>query len=177
MEETRSRPSKVQVGRLQDRQLDGVVELENQAKQMLVAHGFQPSDVHARTVAEVVRLTKGHNVRVAEADDAVAGYLAWRDESPGVGYVEQLCVHPKFQRFKVGTKLFEAARAEAQDLNLGAMLTRCKAKAPWAQAFYARLGFKPLDAAAPAVVDTWKEEQAAKGPLAAEGEVVLYLAL
>ena len=177
MEETRTRPSKVSVGRLQDRQLDGVVELETQAKHMYIAHGFHGGDLHARTVAEVVKLTKGHNVRVAEADDKVAGYLAWRDESPGVGYIEQLCVHPKFQRFGVGTKLFDTVRAEVQDLNLGAITIRSWSKAPWAQAFLARCGFKPVDGAAPPLLLTWKEEQEAKGPLVREGEVALYLAL
>jgi len=177
MEETRTRPSKVYVGRLQDRQLDKVVELEALAKQMYVAHGFAAGDIHARSLVEIVKLTKGHNVRVADADDVVAGYLAWRDESPGVGYVEELCVHPRFQRFGVGTKLFERARQEAEELNLRAMLVRCWAKATWAKAFFTKQGFKPVDGSLPEIVETWKGEQSAAGPFVRDGEMALYLSL
>lgn len=177
MEETRTRPGKVSVGRLQDRQLDAVVALEQLAKQMYVANGFAPGDVHARSLVEIVKLTKGHNVRVAEADDAVAGYLAWRDESPGVGYVEELCVHPRFQRFGVGARLFEQARGEAEELGLRAMTTRVWSKAAWAKAFWTKLGWKPVDGAAPAIIGTWKSEQSANGPFVRDEEMALYLSL
>lgn len=166
-------PSRVRITRLADAQLDGVMAVERERARMYADQGIK--GVHARALADVVKLTKQHNVRVAEADDKVAGWLAWRDESPGVGVIEELAVHPESQRVGIGQRLLGAIRDEARAVRLPQVIVRIRAGAPWAEAFFARAGFKPIDDAAPARVRAWVEEQTAGDkPLVAEGEKALW---
>jgi amino-acid N-acetyltransferase len=168
-----ARPSKIRVTKLNEGQLRALVTIESDAAAQHHAQGI--AGVAARGERDIVELTKQHNVRVAEADDVVAGYVAWRDESPGVAYIEDVLVSADFQRVGVGDKLLAAVREEAKGLKVPVMLIRARAGAPWASAFLEKEGFAPLDDAAPAVVKTWKGEQTAGGkPLAGEGIAVLW---
>jgi N-acetylglutamate synthase-like GNAT family acetyltransferase len=167
-----TRPNKIRVAGLAEEHLREVVATEEACSAMYQEKGI--TDFPARGAADLIALTKRHNVRIAEADHKVAGYTAWRDESPGVGFVEALAVHPDYQRFGVGTRLVEHVREEAKKVGLGQVLVRAHTSAPWAEAFWKKLGFLPVDDSAPPKVKAWIEEQSANGPVAPPGYRVLW---
>jgi amino-acid N-acetyltransferase len=183
-DEPRERPSRVRVTGLQEAQLPDLVEAERGAAAMYYEAGFDAAEVPTRSVADIVALTREHEVLVAEADRVVAGYLAWRDEAPGVAYLADLTVGPELQRVGVGTALVEElcrrARAVTVPTAEGSrpiehVVVRCWRRATWASRFYARRGFRELDEAAPADVRAWFEARAAVGrPVTRPGEVVLW---
>lgn len=172
-------PQKVRVARLQDLQLDGVVAVDAACKRDLHGAGVPAADVPPRGLAGIAKLTKGHNVLVAEADGVVAGYAAWRDESPGVAYLEELEVKPELQRHGIGEKLLDAVREEARALSLPILLTRAWKKAAAGRALLEKAGFVPLASHKSDRATLWKEEQAAAAPSAPakEGQVVMVLSL
>lgn len=174
MSDERTPPTRIRVSGLQEAHLPALAELEQLATAMYHEQGFDAAEVPVRSVADITRLTRDHNVRVAEADHEVAGYTAWRDEAPGVAYVEELSVHPDFHRFGVGSRLMEAIRDEARELGLKQVVLRCWAKAPWAMGFYERMGFVAIDDGAPAKVLEWKEEHSQGRPLTRPGELVMW---
>ncbi len=165
-------PQRVRVTKMQDAQIDGVVAIDLACKQGLHRAGVSPADLPARGLAGVAKLTKLHNVLVADADGVVAGYAAWRDESPGVAYLEEIHVRPELQRLGIGTRLLEAVREDVRAVSLPVLVTRCWTKATAATAFLKKAGLEPLgDSNERATM--WKEEQEAAGGLARDGQVVL----
>jgi ribosomal protein S18 acetylase RimI-like enzyme len=178
MHDERTAPQRIRVTGLQEAQLSALVELEQACTAMYHERGFDAAEVPARTLLDLVALTRQHDVRVAEADHVVAGYLAWRDESPGVAYLEELSVHPDFQRFGVATRLLEELREGAREHGLRHIVLRSWAKATWAQAFYKEAGFAALDGDAPPKVRGWRAEREASGrPLTRPGELILWAAI
>lgn len=178
MNDERTPPERIRLTGLQEAQLPALVELERACTAMYHDIGFDAAEVPARTLSDLVALTRGHDVRVAEADHVVAGYLAWRDESPGVAYLEELSVHPEFQRFGVGTRLLEELRERARELGMQQIVLRSWARASWAQAFYKKAGFAPIGDDAPEKVLAWRREREASGrPLTRPGEVLLWAAI
>jgi amino-acid N-acetyltransferase len=178
MTEDKVRPKRIRVSGLQETQLAAVVEVEQAATAMYHDAGFDAAEVPTRSMTEIVSLTRDHNVRVAEADYMVAGYAAWRDEPPGVGYIEDLSVHPGFQRVGVGAKLLETIRDEAREAGLKHLVVRCWSKVPWALGFYTRMGFAEIDQAAPAQVVQWKESRSSSGrPFTRPGEIAMWMAV
>ena len=120
-------------------------------------------------------LAKHNSLKIAEADNMVAGLLAWHDESPGVAYLVDVQVHPDYQRFGIAALLLDAMREEARGLKLEQIVVRAWEKATWAMSFYRRQRFMPIDATAPAKVQGWKDERIATGrPLVRPGEVALW---
>ncbi len=175
-------PQRVRVTKLQDAQIDAVAAIDLACKQLLHRAGVSAVDAPARGLQGLVKLTKLHNLLVADADGTVAGYAAWRDESPGVAYLEDLGVKPELQRHHVATKLLDAVREEARKLSLPVLLTRCWTRAAPARAFFQKVGFVPLGDEPPQVserVTMWREEQEAPGGhgVAREGQTVLLLPL
>ena len=160
-------PIRIRTSGLQEQQVGDVVKLEESLA--TTQKGWEP-----RSLAGVVGLTKLHNVRVADSDDVVLGWVAWRDESPGVGVVEHLAVHPRFQRCGVGHALLEVVRGEARGVSLEHLVVRVPEGASAAKAFLRKEGFVPLDDKAGQRVLDWRDEQTAKGPLAEEGDRVLW---
>ena len=137
--------------------------------------GFDAAEVPARGQVDFIALARHNSVRVAEADNVVAGFLAWHDESPGVAYLVDVQVHPDYQRFGIAATLLDALRDEARKLKLEQIVVRAWEKATWAMAFYRRQRFMPIDATAPAKVQGWKDERLATGkPLTRPGEVALW---
>lgn len=178
MDGERTPPKRIRLTGLQEAQLLDLIEVERACCQMYYDIGFDAAEVPARTSSDFVALTREHEVRVAEADHVVAGYMAWRDESPGVAYLADISVHPDYQRFDVGTRLLEALRESARDSGLGHVVVRVWQKAAWATAFYAKAGFQPLADDAPPKVLRWREERAESGrPLTRPGETVLWAAI
>jgi amino-acid N-acetyltransferase len=160
---------------LEEAQLPALRQIELACADMYYAIGFDGAEVPPRDEADIVKLTRRHNVHVAEADHVVAGYVAWRDDSPGVGYVEELLVHPELQRFGVATRLLDRVRDEARELRLPAVVVRCWERATWAMGFYRARGFRVIDDAAPPRVVAWRDERLASGrPLTRPGEVALW---
>ncbi|WP_437960778.1 GNAT family N-acetyltransferase [Sorangium sp. So ce119] len=175
MHDDRTAPKRIRVTGLQEAQLPTLVALEQACKAMYHESGFDAADVPARTLAEIIALTRRHDVRVAEADDEVAGYLAWRDEAPGVAYLEELAVHPDHQRRGIATRLLAELLERAREVGMEQVVLRSREKASWAQAFFRKAGFAPLGDEAPEKVRAWRGEQEASGkPLVRDGEVVLW---
>jgi amino-acid N-acetyltransferase len=163
-------PQRVRVARLQDTQLDGVVAIDAECKQQLHRAGVSASEEPARGVAGIAKLTKLHNVLAADADGVVAGYAAWRDESPGVAYLEELAVKPELQRL-------DAVREEARALSLPILLIRVWTKNAAGKALLEKAGFTPLATHTSDRATMWREEQEAAGGLAKEGQVVMVSSL
>lgn len=166
-DDDRTPPTRIRTSKLQEVQVPALVSLDQACAAMYHELGFDAAEVPARTERDFYVLPKGHAVRVAEADYVVAGYSAWRDESPGVAYLEELSVHPDFQRFGVGTKLLEQVIEEALEAGFSDLVLRAWDRAPWASSFYAKNGFVPLDeaglAAASEKVRTWFQEKGESG--------------
>jgi amino-acid N-acetyltransferase len=177
-----SKPQRVRITKLQETQIDAVVSIDLACKSAMHRAGVPASEAPARGLAGMAKLTKVHNVLVADADGVVAGYVAWRDESPGVAYLEDLAVKPELQRAGVGTKLLDALREEARGLALPVLLTRCWTSAAPARSFLTKAGLVPLGSETPEIAERvalWREEQqsATGHGLAREGQVVLVQSL
>jgi ribosomal protein S18 acetylase RimI-like enzyme len=168
--EERERPEKIRLNKLQEIQVADIEKIEAATCAMYWDLGFDAAEVPQRSQTDIVGLTRGHNVWVAEADYKVAGWCAFRDEKPGVAYVEEISVHPDYQRFGVGKRLFEKIISEARDLGLDAVVLKVWDRAGFANAFYAALGVRKIDDKAPAKVQTWLEERSAGQPFLRPGE-------
>jgi amino-acid N-acetyltransferase len=175
-------PQRVRVSKLQETQIDAVVAIDLAAKQAMHRAGVPAADVPARGLAGVAKLTKMHNVLVAEGDGVVVGYAAWRDESPGIAYLEDLAVKTDLQRLGLGTRLLEAIRQEARALALPVLITRAWKSAKAATAFLGKSGLTPLGTEPTEIAERvalWCEEQEVPGGLglARDGQVVLVQSL
>ncbi|MDC3957930.1 GNAT family N-acetyltransferase [Polyangium jinanense] len=170
----RVRPQRIRITKLQETQVSDLVELEKACTAMYHDLGFDAAEVPPRTWNDIAHLPRHHNVFVAEADHEVAGYLAWRDESPGVAYLEELSVHPRFQRFGVGTRLLQRFEEDALNCERYDVIARMFEKATWAQAFYAHHGFAQLGDQASRKVLGWREERSGGRPLTRPGEVLIW---
>ncbi|MGK4004997.1 GNAT family N-acetyltransferase [Sorangium sp. So ce1036] len=175
MHDERTAPRRIRMTGLQEAQLPALVALEQACTAMYHDIGFDAAEVPARTLSDLVALTRQHDVRVAEVDHEVVGYLAWRDEAPGVAYLEELSVHPDHQRRGIATRLIEELRERAGELGMQQIVLRSWERASWAQAFYRKAGFARLGDDAPAKVRAWRSERKASGrPLTRPGEVILW---
>lgn len=177
MSEDRDRtpPKRVRLTGLQEAQLPELLKVEAQCAAMYHAIGFDAAEVPVRSAADLAGLVRHHSVHVAEADHVAVALLAWRDESPGVAYLADLQVHPDYQRFGIGTRLFDLLETEVRSHGFEQIVVRCWEKATWAQAFYRRRGFVPLgDDDAPTKVLAWKHERSQGGPIVRPGEVLLW---
>lgn len=178
MSETdRERPEKIRLSKLQEVHVPELEKVEEATTAMYYEMGFDAAEVPKRSQTEIVQLTRGHNVWVAEADYKVAGYCAFRDEAPGVAYVEELSVHPDYQRFGVGRRLFEKIVSEARDLGLGAVVLKVWERAEWANAFYDAMGLLPIRDDAPPKVREWLAARSEGQPFQRPGEGVRWVAV
>lgn len=177
MNDDRTPPTRIRVTRLQEAQIEALIEVERACSAMYHDIGFDAAEVPVRTYADISHLPRYHNVYVAEADHQVAGYVAWRDESPGVAYIEELSVHPEFQRFGIASKLLEKVEEDAVTAGIGDIIAKKFEKAKWATAFYAHHGFTELGENASAKARGWAEERLGGRPLTRPGEVVIWKSL
>lgn len=173
----RIRPKRIRVSRLQEVHVEALVQVEQACSAMYHELGFDAAEVPVRTFAEIAHLPRYHNVYVAEADHEVAGYVAWRDESPGVAYIEELSVHPQYQRFGVASKLLSMVEEDAVKANLADLIAKKMEKASWATGFYAHHGFTELGENASENARGWVEERSGGRPLTRPGEVVIWKSL
>ena len=86
-DEERTPPEKIRITGLQEAQLLDLQAIEARCAAMFYEVGLTDQQVTPRTDIEIARLTRNHDLMVAEADDRTAGYLAWADEAPGVAYL------------------------------------------------------------------------------------------
>jgi len=174
--EDRKRPKKVRITKLQEMQIVHLKRIDRSCAELYWELGFDAAEVPTRTTEDFYSLPRAHAVRVAEADDVVAGFAAWRDEAPGVIYLEELAVHPDYQRFGIGRKLIERAFEEARENSFKEIVLRTWEKASWAQKFYEKLGFHAAaDGPMPERVRVWLDEKTEGGrPFLRPGERVLW---
>lgn len=177
MSEDRIRPTRIRVSRLQEAHVEALVEVERACSAMYHELGFDAAEVPVRTFADIAHLPRYHNVYVAEADHEVAGYVAWRDESPGVAYIEELSVHPQYQRFGVASKLMAMVEEDAIKAGLPNIIAKRMEKATWATQFYAHQGFTYLGENLAKNVQGWLDERAGGRPITRPGEVVIWKSL
>lgn len=170
-EPVRPPPNRIRITRLSEGQLPDVVSIEGSAKEDFHRHKIA---MPVRELAELVRLTRDHNIKVAEADDVVAGWLAWRDESPGVAHLDTVVVEPSYRRLGIAKKLVDALREEARGLRLPQIVVVVPAKATWARTFLTTVGFQDADGRAPDRVQQWLAEQTEAENAPTGDEVLLW---
>ncbi len=165
----RQPPQRVRFEKLQEVHVPELKRIDAAAAELYWSIGFDAAEVPVRTSGDFYRLPRTHAVWVADADGAVAGFVAFRDESPGVGYIEDIAVNPELWRLGVGRRLIEKARAELVHLGFDEVVLKVKTRAPWAGAFYESLGFHmlgdpsalvdPLAPSVPERVTAWRAEK------------------
>jgi ribosomal protein S18 acetylase RimI-like enzyme len=159
-EEPRVRPERVRMSKLQEIHVPVLVAIDHACSERYWDLGHDAAAVPKRRESDFYKLPRTHAVWVAEADGEVAGFIAFRDEAPGVGFVEDLQVHPELQRFGIGRRLFEKAEIELRHLGFEEVVLKVWDDAEWAAAFYRALGFEPYEASsAPENVRAWREEK------------------
>lgn len=179
-DDERVRPKKVRFSKLQEVHVAHLRRIDQASAEQYWAIGFDAAEVPTRSTQEFYAMPKFHAVRVAEADYVVAGFIAWRDEAPGVLYIEDIGVAPEYQRFGIATALIGKLDEEAREGRFTEVVLRCWLKADWAQAFYKKLGFKDLQASAdvPEKVREWYGEKTEGGrPFLRPEEVVMWRAI
>ncbi|MFI8826130.1 GNAT family N-acetyltransferase [Streptomyces sp. NPDC053431] len=87
-----------------------------------------------------------------DAGDRPVAYLL-TDTVDGAAHIEQVSVHPDAARRGVGRALIEHLAAAAQEQGLAALTLTTFAEVPWNAPYYARLGFRRLDAGDPALTE------------------------
>jgi amino-acid N-acetyltransferase len=175
-------PVRVRVSKLQETQIDAVVAIDLAAKQAMHRAGVPAADFPARGLAGIAKLTKRHNVLVAEGDGVVVGYAAWRDESPGVAYLEDLAVKADLLRVGLGTRLLDAVREDAHGLALPVLVVRAWTCVAAEIAFLNKCGLSPLGTEPKEIAERvalWREQQEAQGGpgLVKGGQLVLVQSL
>ena len=165
-DEERTPPTRIRITGLQEAQIEDLERFEYEAANELGEFGIERPPRDQRAIA---RLTRTHDVYVAEADDEPAGYLAWRDDAPGVAVLDALVVGVAHRRFGIATRLLRELGERARKAGLGEVVTGVHPKASAAAAFLAVSGFTPLAGAGelPPKLAGWSEthaeEQAASG--------------
>lgn len=169
-EEKRKPPTKIRVTKLQEAQLVALEQIELACAEQLVEAGVDASSCEPRRETHIARLTRDHDVLVAEADHEPAAYLAWADHAPGVAWLPIFMVAPEYQRFGVGTRLMRELGEIAAGLGIDAVVTIAWERAPFTLQFLGTRGFRLLEIGAsglPGKLADWASTRAAE--LSAEG--------
>jgi GNAT superfamily N-acetyltransferase len=104
---------------------------------------------------------------VVEANDQPVGFIIVRVLAESV-HVHELDVHPHHARQGLGWRLVQEAAHWARAQGAAALTLTTFADVPWNGPYYARLGFRTLEAATwtPALQAIWQAETAAGLPMA-----------
>ena len=158
--EQREAPQRVRLEKLQEVHVPELVKLDHACSALYWELGFDAAEVPTRTHGDFYRLPKSNAVWVAEADGTVAGFIAYHDEEPGVGFVEDVSVHPEFQRWGIGRRLMDRAVSELAHLGFTEVVLKVFEQASWATAFYGALGFLEYRTEeAPQKLREWRESK------------------
>ncbi len=144
-EEERRPPERIRVTKLQEAQLADLTRIEHQVAAMYLEAGFEADAIAPRSDIAIAKLTRTHDVLVAEADHHVAGYMFWADQAPGVAMLSALMVAPDFHRFGIATRMLREIGEVASRHGIDTVVTPCWDRASWAMAFLAVRGFQLLD--------------------------------
>ncbi len=155
-------PEKIRITGLQEAQLLDMQAIEARCAAMFYEVGFTDKQVVPRTEIEIAKLTRSHDVMVAEADDRPAGYLVWADEAPGVAFLATLLVAPIHQRFGLGTRLLRDLGEATTKHGIKTVVTPCWDLAPWTLSFLGVRGFQPLTGKLPDELSRWKDRREAE---------------
>ena len=153
----REPPVKLRVTGLQEAQLADLVRIEGEIAFERAQAGVAASACVARTDTDLVVMMRDHDVRVLEADYEPAGYLAWRDQAPGIAVIEALTIDGTLRRYGLGTRLLREIGDKAKDHAIPFAVVLCPAGDMVARIFLSKRGFmtaKP-DAELPTVVSAW----------------------
>ena len=164
MSEQRTAPTRIRLSRLQEVQLPDLARLDADVIGELQFKEIQVRE--PRTAANLAGLTRDHDVLVAEADYVVAGYLAWRDEAPGVAVIDTVAVKPDFQGFGVGSKLLVRLREDARAANLGCAVALVDPKLVELRRLLAKAGFVAVTEEASPVVLAYLDKATKSQPTA-----------
>lgn len=88
----------------------------------------------------------GGRLFLAKYEELPAGCVALRDLGSGICEMKRLYVRPKFRGLKIGRKLMESVIVEARRIGYSAIRGDTVGTMQAAQALYASLGFKEIDA-------------------------------
>jgi amino-acid N-acetyltransferase len=156
-EEERTPPQKVRITKLQEAQLPALAEIDADCVQIFYEHGFKPEEVKPRTDIDIARLTRNHDVLVAEADHEPVAYMVWADQAPGVAWLPIIMVAPMQQRFGIGTHMLRELGEIASGHGIETVVTPCWDRAQWGLSFLAVRGFQLLEQGGyPDKVAEWK---------------------
>lgn len=142
-DERRDPPVRVRVTGLQEAQLPMLAAIEQAIAAERQGRGLSLEATEPRTDRDIAQLTRRHEVRVLEADHEPAGYLAWRDEAPGVAVLEALCIDPSLQRYGLATRLLREVGDKAKDLGLSHAVLLVPDGDAGAATFLHKRGFAP----------------------------------
>ncbi|MEM9694549.1 MAG: GNAT family N-acetyltransferase [Myxococcota bacterium] len=162
-EDDRTPPTRIRITRLQEVQLPTAAALSDYSARLHHAHGVPPEAAIGLSEVDIGRLTRNHDVLIAEADDAPVGLMIWGDQAPGIAWIEHLVVHPDYQRFGIATKLLRDVGAKAKEHGVGEAVIAVHKQAPWALMFLGVRGFLPVSARKPPseVLAAWLAEHGA----------------
>jgi GNAT superfamily N-acetyltransferase len=96
-------------------------------------------------IEELARYRRDGRAWVAADDDDVPAAYLIADIIDGSVHIEQVSVHPRAARRKVGRLLLEHAAAYAAARGIRALTLTTFAEVPWNAPYYARCGFRVLD--------------------------------
>jgi N-acetylglutamate synthase-like GNAT family acetyltransferase len=96
-------------------------------------------------IEELVRYLQANRAWVAVDDDDVPAAYLIADIVDGSMHIEQVSVHPRAARHKIGHMLMEHCAADAASKGIHALTLTTFADVPWNAPYYARCGFRVLD--------------------------------
>jgi amino-acid N-acetyltransferase len=157
-------PEKIRITKLQEAQLGTLARIDAEVVAMHLARGIDAGE--PRSEPSIARLTRNHDILVAEADDEPAGFLIWADQAPGVAWVSDLEVDPMHQRLGIGTRLLRDLGERAARHGIELAVTACWDTAPWALSFLAVRGFQKMEGATglPSKLASWLELRGEETP-------------
>ena len=158
-EQERKPPVKIRITKLQEAQLAEVAAIDAEAGEIYAEIGVGPELFTPRNDIDLGRMTRDHDILVAEGDDHVAGFLIWADQAPGVAFINSLHVDPDHQRLGVGTRLLRELGERATAHGIGLCTVAIWEGAAWAMSFLAVRGFQPYEAGSqmPSKLLAWLE--------------------
>jgi amino-acid N-acetyltransferase len=160
--EARKPPEKIRVTKLQEAQLGVLEQMDEACAAQFQAAGFTTAQVAPRPQTAIARLTRDHDVLVAEADHEPAAYLAWADHPPGVAWLPIFVVAPEYQRLGIGTRMLRELGEIAAGHGIRAVVTPCWDRAAANIGFLAARGFQMAAGAMPEKVIEWLAQDRAE---------------
>jgi len=120
------------------------------------------ADDEPPTIDELAAFQQDGRAWVAIDDtDAPVAYLLV-DIVDGTAHVEQVSVHPRYARRRLGERLIDTAASWARDRGLATLTLTTYADVPWNGPYYGRLGFEVVSEVTPGLRAV-REHEAARG--------------